>query len=261
MVSQLATPVEPGCKSCLMTVTEEGAERPRGLAGEYLEEALDALHAAGDPASLYATWMRDDPELQAAAKGFAVVEALNNRRRFARRSMLFSALAGEAYVNEFLAHHLGGQDLAAIDRMSTVNKYVIGTQVATGVAIFSRDAEPVQTISALFKHRDKLVHPKPGYGPPRSPIDAAREIENTFTPTNAARFLLHVAAAAIVMSRRVRPGEPDFPADLIWPGRSVVMDYAARAAGTVPNRLAQAERPLMSQVIDSFNKASEPESQ
>ncbi len=139
-----------------MTAMEEGLERPRGLAGEYLTEALGSLHAAGDPASLYATWMREDRELQGAAEGFAVVEAVNNRRRLARRSVLFSALAAEAYVNEFLAHHLGGQDLAAIDRMTTVNKYVIGIRLATGEAIFSREAEPVQTISALFKHRDKL---------------------------------------------------------------------------------------------------------
>jgi len=38
----------------------------------------------------------------------------------------FAALAAEAYVNEFLATMLDSGDFRAVDRLPTVEKYVVG---------------------------------------------------------------------------------------------------------------------------------------
>ncbi len=145
----------------------DAPKEPRSLAGEYLEQALDALHAAGDSHSLYPAWaLAPRAKLQSPALGFALVLARTARRRSARNAALFSALAAEAYVNEFLAAYLAGDDLATVDRWPTVDKYVKGTRRAfDGAQLFWRGVEPMPTIRRLFKLRDQLVHPKPGYEP------------------------------------------------------------------------------------------------
>jgi hypothetical protein len=142
----------------------DGAEarRPRGLTGEYLEQAIEALYNAGSPDHPYAGFDRynigDNPPL----RGFLRVVATYRRRSAARSSVLFSALAADAYVNEFLGFYLSGRDLEAIDRQNPRDKYATGTKLASGATVFERGEEPLQTLGELFKLRDKLVHPKPG---------------------------------------------------------------------------------------------------
>jgi len=145
------------------TAVEHSRRRPRGLAGAYLQQAVDALSAAGDPDRLYPRWAREKPTAE-PARAFATVEASNQRRTHARTAVMFAALAAEAYVNEFLATMLNGGDFRAMDRLPTVEKYVVGCRLAPGEALFDRGREPVQTIASLFKLRDKLVHPKAGHG-------------------------------------------------------------------------------------------------
>jgi hypothetical protein len=229
-------------------------ERPRGLAGGYLEEALEALHHTGDAASLFPLWAREDREFNDVQDALAHVQARSLRKRFARQSVLFSALAAEAYVNEFLAYYLDGKDREAVDRLSPINKYVVGTKVAFGKQLFIRDAEPVQTLNVLFKHRDKLVHPKPGYGPSSSRTQEGTEREGTFTPATAAKFVLYVATAAVFLVRNATCTVPDMPADVISLRGKLVASYAVRATRRLPDRRAAPEPPLLTQLIRSFGR-------
>jgi hypothetical protein len=166
-----------------------------------------------------------------------------------RSSVLFSALAAEAYVNEFLARFLTGRDLDAVDRMSTVDKYVVGTHLATGETLFSRDTQPAQTIGELFKLRHKLVHPKPGYGPP-PPIDGffrhqESEYMTEYTAPEASRFLTAVAAGATILVKRAFPDGPiDFPATIIYLGQRAIDSYASELKG-LPDRTAEEPEDLL----------------
>lgn len=76
--------------------------RPRSLASDYLRQAADALDAAGDPGHLYREWRGSVPP---RPFGFEMMRRWARAERFerARTSVLFCALAAEAYVNEFLA--------------------------------------------------------------------------------------------------------------------------------------------------------------
>jgi hypothetical protein len=42
--------------------------------------------------------------------------------------MLFAAFAAEAYINEFIAEHFAGKDYEALEKLSTVDKYVLATE-------------------------------------------------------------------------------------------------------------------------------------
>jgi hypothetical protein len=85
-----------------------GVERPErdvGLSGEYLLQALDGLHNAGDPAHLYAHWRRFPPPDPEKVEADMRAAARRARIRAARTAVLFAALAAESYVNEFLSVH------------------------------------------------------------------------------------------------------------------------------------------------------------
>jgi hypothetical protein len=117
---------------------------------------------------------------------------------FARTSVLFSALAAEAFVNAALAEKMSGEEFAGVDKLRTVDKYVFGPQVAIGRRLFERGQEPAQSIAQLFKLRDRLVHAKPRsltidkrtFGDPRY---------EEFNPPAAARYLTAVAGAVATL--------------------------------------------------------------
>src|SRR4051794_6803015 len=102
---------------------EQGATTRRDLADEYLNQAVEALRQAGSPESLYGHTAResDNPMIHGAAHALA----RGKRVGFSRNAILFAALASEGYINAFLAEHLSGADLDALDRLSTTEKYVI----------------------------------------------------------------------------------------------------------------------------------------
>lgn len=126
----------------------EGVERPprpRGLASDYLHQAAEAFHAAGDPADLYRQWR---PNMPPAPMGRSWMHGFARQQRFrhARTCVLFSALAAEAFVNEFLAaFDLFRSRLKTLDNLSTVGKYIEGTEVAFGAVLFRDDDEVMPT--------------------------------------------------------------------------------------------------------------------
>lgn len=165
---------------------EERPEKPRTLSAAYLEQSLDALYAAGNPAVLFEKW-REKPPKNKTAEAFMVLTARRTHLAQCRTATLFAALSAEAYVNEFLAAHLKGNDLKAVDRMSPVDKYVLGTKLAYGESLFFRDREPFPVINELFKLRNQLVHPKPGFGP-AGPLGPSGDFEQLFPPTRVAEL-------------------------------------------------------------------------
>lgn len=165
-------------------------------AGAYLSQAKDALIACGNRSKLYGMVAAVPEEIDLRIQfHFA---AQSKQLEFARTSILFSALAAEAYINGFLLSHLTPADFDSIDRMRTVDKYVIAPELALGRRLFERGADPAQTIHALFTLRDRLVHPK---------VKKLRVERGTFmdprfadfNPQSAARFLVQVGAAAVVL--------------------------------------------------------------
>ena len=215
--------------------------RPRTLAADYLTEAVDALRSACSPAALY-----DSLILAAAPRAteeswflLAANQALERRVRFSRNAMLFSAFAAEAYINEFITQHSAGQDLAILDRLATVEKYVFAPRLLLGRSLFPRDQEPLQSLRALFRQRDVLVHPKPEKGVPEA-VRAESRVEAyaadpMYNPSRAAGFLVAVAEAATVIVREGELGNGVDPhAQTVADGREDLLRSAAHATERLP---------------------------
>jgi hypothetical protein len=236
-----------------------GAERParpRNLSAAYLDQAIDALQATGNAPSLYRPWpplkVREDNAIQ---RGVVGLDARRARRMFCRSAVLFAALAAESYVNEFLAVHLADRpdDLRKIDRWPTVKKYVRGTGDAYGEQLFFDDREAMPVIRELFELRHKLVHPKPGFGPPHL-FESDAESEIDFAPPKIAEFVVMVAGAGDLLVRRAYGFDAlDVTAAVAWMGRSVIRVYGQRAAA-MPPPSRPPERPLFLQALEHVQK-------
>lgn len=175
-------------------------------AGAYLTQARDAFLECSRPHRLYRDWVpaaqHDASVNRVRAHSFAQTRQLG----LARTSILFSALAAEAYVNRFLNDNLKAADFDAIEKMPTIEKYVLGTEFALKRKVFARNQEPAQSVGALFKLRHDLVHPKAK----RVEFDRGRLMDSRFeqfNPYAAGNFLVAVAFAAATLyaeSRRKR---------------------------------------------------------
>lgn len=80
---------------------------------------------------------------------------------------------------------LSQADFAAVDRLATVDKYVIAVPRADACISFERGEWPIGDLTRLFSMRNALVHHKPDK-PPRDDI----------TPLLVAEFLIAAAEAA-----------------------------------------------------------------
>jgi hypothetical protein len=227
--------------------------RPRTLAASYISEALEAVQNAGDTAALYDPLIRSAATRATQESWFrtAAVPALERRTRFSRNAMLFAAFAAEAYINEFVAQHSTGQDFETLDRLSTVEKYVMSPRLLLGREVFVRDAEPIQSLRKLFRRRDVLVHPKPEKGVPDRANPAANvegfAADAVYNPLEAAHSLIAVATAAVTIVREGRLGHGvDEHAQAIIDDGQVVVAAASRATKRLPRpqEPALATRPL-----------------
>jgi hypothetical protein len=238
-------------------------KEPETLSGEYLQAALDALEGAGDPRMLYSDSMRKDPP-KGNAMGIALVLARRKSLQLRLQVVLYTAFAAEAYVNEFLAVTLKGhpkKDQAAIDRFSTLNKYVFGTHLALGEPLFQRHDPWIKTLTELFDLRDELVHPRPGFGP--SGLTKPKGgFEKRFEPQPITTYLVIVAALATVMGKRAKgPKSLSIPADIIWLGREAVVRYAGTRLSVLPRPTDESEPPLFRQAIDAASGRDGEEAQ
>jgi hypothetical protein len=227
-----------------------GVERPeRGLrlSGEYLLQALDGVHAAGDPAHLFAHWRRFPPKDPVARATQMQAAARQARVRAARTAVLFAALAAESYVNEFLSVH---GVLEKWDREPTHRKYLKGTHDAYGAQLFFADREAYPEIVELLKLRDRLVHPKPGFGVATELGEPDVKFEALFALPRVAEYVVMVGGGAdLLMPRAYGFDSFDVAGTVVWRGRSVIREYAKRHS-KLPAWDAPAERPLFRQAGD-----------
>jgi hypothetical protein len=219
--------------------------RPRSLSGAYLSQAVDALSDAGNPAALYRHWRErwpDDRKLQLTVLNAVQMEHV----AMCRTAVLFAALAAESYVNEFLAVHLDDEEFRKREKRPTVEKYEKWTARAYGQVIFIPGRGHLEEIAALFNVRDRLVHPKPGFGA-ASLLEPSDEFRELFAPTKAASYIVTVGGAASVLMRRAYGFDHvDDVAEPVWQGREAIEEYARRIT-TLPAHDASAEPPLYAQ--------------
>lgn len=223
--------------------------RPASLAGDYLTEAIEALHAGGDPAHLFGHWRRHPPADVKAEAPRMKAAARRARLRAARRAVLLAAFAGEAYVNEFLAAH---GVLDQWDRESTIRKFSKGTQAAYGSLLFPTDGETHQRLVDLYKLRDRLAHPKPGFGGEGIHFETGEDFESLFALPKVAEYIVMVGGAAdLLVPRAYGMDQFDLVGMVVWRGRSVVRGYAQRNR-RLPAWNASSERQLFRQAGDSL---------
>jgi hypothetical protein len=108
----------------------------------YLAKALDEFHRAGNAPDL---WVPVDAMYRDSIfEGpQASLTARNRRLHFLRATVLFSALAAEAFANELLDELLSAADAAALDKLPTPEKLIFTTRAATGTSPLARGAQPM----------------------------------------------------------------------------------------------------------------------
>lgn len=215
--------IEAADSGSIAETTPSWTYREEDLAGSYLDLGFEALLDSANPERIF-RGERPTPEAGDAPKDAAIrligdhSRALARRLDFSRVAILFAALAAEAYVNKYLQTHLARRDFAAADRLSTPEKFFVGTRLVAGGTIFERGRQPGQRISDLFILRNRLVHPKRE----RIRVEGFQlqsPVFKDFNPEAAAEFLIAVADAAEILARET-PG--DGIGDLDFTGRWIV---------------------------------------
>lgn len=227
----------------------------RTLAGVYLQQALDAVRAAGSSDGLY-TSPHARRMLQAPARdtrdGALRGLALRQQTEHCRTAILFTALACEAYVNEYLTNQLGERDFKAIDRLPTADKLIVGCKLAGGPT-YDRGQGEGQIIGELFSIRNRLVHPRPGIG--RYPHSAEYpKRDDTFNPPTAVKHLVAVARVGYTLIETAfhDPQQRDTPSFEIVSGEKYLRGIAAEIDWSVPPPSQAALPDLVELIRDSL---------
>jgi hypothetical protein len=221
--------------------------RPESLAGEYLTQAINALHDAGDPSVLFAHWRKFKPGDPAQERERMRAAGKRSRLRAARNAVLFAAFAGEAYVNEFLAAH---GVLEKWDRKPTAEKYLKGTAEAYGCALYFHDRSSYPVLRDLYDLRNRLAHPKPGFGVRGLHSHASSDFAAQFALPKVAEYIVTVGGAAdLLIPRAHGMHKYDLAGLIAWRGKEAIRDYARRNK-RLPAWNAASERPLFRQAGD-----------
>ena len=190
--------------------------------------------------------------VQAAAR----VGATGKRVGFARTAILFAALASEGFANEFLSEHLAPADLKAVDRMPTVEKYVLGPRLAFGYSLFDRGHEPIQSIQQLFGLRDKLVHARPREVPERGSVFDDPADFSEYNPEAAAKYIIAVPDAATALTSRSSEPLRNLTVVAITQARELVKRYGKNATDHLPRLDGPVEEDLVIQAIQAVTGRS-----
>lgn len=126
------------------------------------------------------------PEPKGDALHQLMLRTVSARR--ARHSILFAALAAEAYINAIASEHIGDHEAEALDQLRPAAKWQIIPRIAFGEIVFTPGTEPLQSIAQLFRLRNRLVHVKRGEWLSVGPGKPARY--DTYNPYEAARLLI-----------------------------------------------------------------------
>jgi hypothetical protein len=197
------------------------------MAGTHLRDAVGALRDAGSSDALYERELRvkDPSEVDEVDFSLARDEAEGGRVLYSRRSLLFAAFAAEAYANDFLYERREGGDREALQRLPTVDKYVLLPQLVGRPDVLTRDKEPIQRIKWLFQRRDELVHAAP------KDKDLTYDPEN-HNPLLAAKCIVAVADAASTLFGSAEAGSVLSRALV---ERERLLEYGACASRALPD--------------------------
>src|SRR5262245_22788354 len=129
------------------------------LAPDYLTAAWEAFRDACDPRVIYRHLGGEDAQTDTLG-----LQTVAHRSQVAslRNTVIYSAMACEAAANDFLAETTGAAKelFDALDRLPTVKKLLAGPQAVLRKPLFAAGSEPLQSVDALFKRRNDLVHPR-----------------------------------------------------------------------------------------------------
>jgi hypothetical protein len=227
-------------------------DRPATLSSLYMSQAVEAFGESGDGPTLYGH-MYGKSDLDPTESALAVIEGDRCRTVSRLQTVLFTALATESYANEFLAARLSRKDFEVVDRMSPVNKLVVGTGVENEKAIFQRGRAPIPKLVKLFKLRDRLVHPKPGFGPD-AVGEPLGEFKAQFAAEDIADFLISAAAAGYVLLKRAYgPDHLDIWTDLLWFTKETLYEFAEESE-SLPPVDARPPQTLLARLLDQRSK-------
>jgi hypothetical protein len=196
------------------------------MAGFHLADSVRALRDAGSPDALYDPLLRLTDRDQVEYEDYSMASDIAHGESvsYSRRALLFAAFAAEAYANDFLYEKRSGQDRAALQKLSTVDKYAILPGLTGAVSTLSRAQEPLQKLKWLFQRRDELVHAAPKgkdltYDPVNHNPRAAAE--SIVAVTDAAVALHGAAPKGSILSRALAR-------------RQALLEYGARSAASLP---------------------------
>jgi hypothetical protein len=200
------------------------------IAGAHLTDALEALRDAGSSDGLYDRATRDTSRSDQTYDWVTLVEqeAIARQVVLSRRALLYAAFAAEAYVNEFLSEHFQGADRETLDRLPTVEKYVLLPRLVRDLEVLRRGHEPMQRLVWLFHRRNELVHPKPD-GKEKH-LDHHPEDHN---PDSAAQSIVAVAEAAAVLESPDGPHRKSMIAR-VQSSRARLLSFGREATSTLP---------------------------
>ena len=123
--------------------------------------------------------------------------------------------------------------------------------MAGGTELFKakRGEEPHNAIAELFKLRNRLVHPKPGWGPANPYFDPPGEFEALFAPPKVARLLVQTARGAALLVAEAYPlDRRDYTANFMWEGRAPLEQFARELEiGPLP---APTDSPPVPRLVD-----------
>jgi hypothetical protein len=244
------------------SLEEMRKEARASLAGSYLLHALGEFRNAGSAEALYRElppWYGDGEILTPIQRN---ISARDLRLQHLRATVLFTALAAEGYANEFLAAFLSGQALKGADRLPTVDKFVLGPGLAGLKSPIDYESEPGQSLVALFKARNKLVHTslEPGV----YAIELDGDDTRPYEPRWAARYLIQVARAVVLLHSQREDRPILFPANRIWEQRSILERHVdAIGAGLldIPPQDSEPVRDLMAQMDDRARRKAQRKEQ
>lgn len=196
------------------------------MAGTHLADSVRSLRDAGSADALYERSLRDagSDAIEEAEFSIARDIAHSERASYCRRALLFAAFAAEAYANDFLYEKWHGKDRAALQKLSTVDKYAFLPTLAGAATVLDRSREPLQKIRWLFQRRDELVHAAP------------KDKDLTYDPDNhnpraAAQSIVAVADAVVTLNGGAPRGSV---LSRVIAHRQLLLDYGERAANDVP---------------------------
>jgi hypothetical protein len=105
-------------------------------------------------------------------------------------------------------------------------------------------------IVELFQLRDRLVHPKPGFGVTPVHGQPSTDFEQLFSMPKVAEYIVMVGGSADSLTRRAYGFDSiDVAGTTIWRGRTVIREYAKRHT-KLPSWNDPPERKLFRQAGD-----------